>query len=779
MNDLEVVALDLQIWLGWNPGIDGVARMLLLVSLFPILIAVVLRFKPSPGGPMRTRLALFLFLVLSAFGAAADDQLWCGTSDELEERLRAKHERRPRFPVAANAAAGALPATLRDGAFYMQADEQVAGGGNLFDLAGRSLVFEPRPGNTFATRRVPSLYAAPGDMLHDFTGRTATAPHYVTYDLTNFPFPIFGRNVTRLYLTAFNEIEFDVPNDEGNALFDELAGAVHRNAVLSPLMITNRKPRQLAYPQLFVRETATSVFVTWKSVAGETFGYDVQAELRSNGTIVYSYNSMREMQWGTPLLSAGFNPAAGGTARRSLHNSTALPGVSPTFGQLGPMLDIRNVETFRMGESDLLAVRVTLGEPIDLTKIGEAETLRYTLTVSNEPTYVEVKRSGWTVYPFGGIAAAPNGAAAHVEGNTVEFYLLQSPANVTTPSMRVFAQIRPSRTADTFSWIPTLDVAPRSTGNDLSSVPTTATELATPIVEAFRLPGLDPYEVWERIQPAFHINKDEVDAVAIYQSFYTDMIFYAGAYAIVGNAGVNGIGISGPNFGPNVRRGPNLMHMNHFTYNYNTAAESASQVILHEFGHRWLYFFRFANNGEISSALNPISAHPAAYVSTPAAFPVFTENESSVMGGAVFMPEGTNTYRTRVANRGYSWMDLYLMGLASASEVAPWYYLTGTTLRAEYWPDDNVVVTGDKHEVKLDQVVAVHGERFPSAAYSQKKFKVLFVLVTEPGKPATDADVAKMNEWRANFERTFYLATGGRGGVETAFVQPGKKRATR
>jgi hypothetical protein len=267
--------------------------------------------------------------------------------------------------------------------------------------------------------------------------------------------------------------------------------------------------------------------------------------------------------------------------------------------------------------------------------------------------------------------------------------------------------------------------------------------------------------------------------VAIYQSFYTDMIFYAGAYALIGNSGTNGIGISGPNFGPNVRRGPNLMHMNHFKYNYNVAPETASQVILHEFGHRWLYFFRFADRGEVSSALNPISAHPAAYVSTPSAFPVFKENESSVMGGAVFLPEGPNTYRTKVANRGYSWMDLYLMGLAEASEVTPWYYLTGTTLRAEYWPDDNVVVTGDKHEVNLDQVVQVHGPRFPTTAYAQKKFKVLFVLVTEPGKDATDADVAKMNEWRALFEKTFNQATGGRGGVETSFVQPGKKRATR
>lgn len=45
MNDLEVVALDLQIYLGWNPGIVGVARMLLVFSFVPIAIALIWYFN--------------------------------------------------------------------------------------------------------------------------------------------------------------------------------------------------------------------------------------------------------------------------------------------------------------------------------------------------------------------------------------------------------------------------------------------------------------------------------------------------------------------------------------------------------------------------------------------------------------------------------------------------------------------------------------------------------------------------------------------------------------
>jgi hypothetical protein len=41
MNDLEVIALDLQIYLGLQPGIKGVAAMLLVFSFVPIGVALV------------------------------------------------------------------------------------------------------------------------------------------------------------------------------------------------------------------------------------------------------------------------------------------------------------------------------------------------------------------------------------------------------------------------------------------------------------------------------------------------------------------------------------------------------------------------------------------------------------------------------------------------------------------------------------------------------------------------------------------------------------------
>jgi hypothetical protein len=45
MNDLESVALDLQIRFGWQPGIEGVAKMLLVFSVLPTVVALIWYFE--------------------------------------------------------------------------------------------------------------------------------------------------------------------------------------------------------------------------------------------------------------------------------------------------------------------------------------------------------------------------------------------------------------------------------------------------------------------------------------------------------------------------------------------------------------------------------------------------------------------------------------------------------------------------------------------------------------------------------------------------------------
>ena len=277
------------------------------------------------------------------------------------------------------------------------------------------------------------------------------------------------------------------------------------------------------------------------------------------------------------------------------------------------------------------------------------------------------------------------------------------------------------------------------------------------------------------MQASYGLSDHDYDAVAIYQTFFTDLIYYAGAYATGGNPQVDGVRPFMPVYGTHAARAPTLLHMNQLEYNWNAKERSASQVLLHEFGHRWLSFFSIVENGSLSDAVNPTGAHPAAYVHTAAAFPVYGEHEASVMGGAYFTQQGDGSWIAHAANMGYSWSDLYLMGLAAPEEVPPWFYLAGTSLPLAYWPAEGAVVEGVVHGVSVPQITAVHGRRNPTTALSQREFRVAFVLVSD-GAP-TDAEVAKINEWRQVMERNFLLATGGRGRAITTFTRPAKRRS--
>jgi hypothetical protein len=706
---------------------------------------------------MRAILASFLFAA-----AVQASQPLCGTSPENDARLRAVHER-TQARIASNAVPDTRAALLREGAFYVRNDETITPGYRPFDLDGQSLVFTPAGAAAYTMRRVPLQYVEPsGPPLRDFHDFDGDPWYSSTYDLP-FAFPLFGASVTRIHVTALNGIHTGPPQLPAVAQFDTLAAAVHREPVLSPLMLTPARP-SLPFPRLWIETKPGAVLVTWRSSGDGPFAYDVQARLASDGTVTYSYRTLTGIRFGTPILSPGLDPAA--VARTVVASADdAVGGVVGSAPEtLRPMLDIRHVEIQRLASSELFAMRIVLAAPVDRTKLGESDVLKYEVRLTSfRVLQVEIRRDTASVGP-----------SVHVDGNVVEFYDLQ--AEALDASVR-FSAYHGTRRVDAMSVDAAIPAAPRSLVTDLSAVPQDA-RLDVPIAEPFLLGELDPYRVWTIVESAYSLSAFDYDAMAIYQTFYTDLVFYAGAYSTVGNPQVDGIAPFTPFYGSHRAREPALLHMNQLTYGYQSADPSAAQVLLHEFGHRWLYYFSILENGFTERSLNPAGPHPAAYVHTPAAFPVYGEQESSVMGGGYFTGQPDGSYVAHAANAGYSWTDLYLMGLAAKEEVPPWFYLAGTYLSPAYWPDEGAVVTGEKREVQIGQVTAVHGPRHPSAAIAQRQFRVLFVLVTENGSDPTDAEVAKVNQWRRVMERNFLLATGGRARVITTFVRPGKRRAS-
>jgi hypothetical protein len=729
--------------------------------------------------------SIVLLSVLSAFlsTAAVAQEPMCGAGPELDRYLQSLHAR-ARGGVSAFSQNAS---TVRDGAFYLPADEQVLPGYRPFDLIGQALVFEPRP-NGYAMRRIAAQPPLHEPLLHDFSQVQIDDSWFIAYDLP-FAFPIGGRTLTRIYITKFNEIRFDAPVAQTSAVqFGAAEAAAMPEAMVSPLVLTTSKPRAVVEPRVSVVATGNSVRVQWVSASPippidppptyTRVEYNVEAELRRDGTIVLAYPDASPLLWGAPYIAAG-------TVSRTPITSLTDPLDVTTATiplELRPMLDITGVTANRINDADVLSVRITLGTTPDVTKLAAGSSFRYLLVAEDDIGYVDIGTNGVVVTGFGAPRSVTNGITAKLENNVLELFGLQRDAGSSSiVSVRAISYLLPdSRAVDSTSTLQVkLNPAPKRMSRDLSAL-ADGTELALPIVETFELAPLDVNAVWDRLQYEHKLSDYDVDGIAIYQTMLTDLIFYAGAYSTRGNPAVDGIAPGQPPFRQQDPRFPALLHMNQLEFSYNAEERNASKVLLHEFGHRWLYFISIAENGVATRSLNPTSSHPAAYVHTAAAFPVYGENESSVMGGAHFAQQTDGSYKAHAANMGYSWTDLYLMGLAAASEVPNWFYLAGTTLPTEYWPTEgSVVANPQRKDVSIDQVLAAQGSRSPSHEISQRKFRLLFVLVTEPGAGPTPQQIAKLNEWRAIAERNFALATGGRGKLVTTFVRAPKTRAMR
>jgi hypothetical protein len=107
------------------------------------------------------------------------------------------------------------------------------------------------------------------------------------------------------------------------------------------------------------------------------------------------------------------------------------------------------------------------------------------------------------------------------------------------------------------------------------------------------------------------------------------------------------------------------------SYNY------AMSQIGHELGHRWGASVSAKVNGE-TFPLGPV--HWARGLQAPVAFPYQRPTEASAMGGGVWQDNFDGTYTQLdddyyVPATGYSYLDLYLMGLISAAEVPDFFLL--------------------------------------------------------------------------------------------------------
>ena len=708
---------------------------------------------------MRTKIAVSVMAALFCGSVAVASEFVCGTSAANDQRLR-QLDAFVRARASRDRARGlAAPAPeLRDSTIILSADTLNSPFRRPIDLAGESLEFTRESDGTYSSRVTDLRFD--GD-----TGQSVTAN--ARYTLTKFAFPFFDRTLTSVFLSSRIGIFPDSEPPSLDYQWSDLETAASRTPMIVPLWVdyAGFSPNTLR-----AKETTDALTVTW-TAPGQ---YNIQAVLFRSGDVRFSYSSTDGLLLGITGITLGNEPVR--DEKTSLVSITDPRGdVDPRVApSLAPMIDIRSVDVRRIAGSNVLEVEVKVDAAIDQSVLSDTQALYYVLQFENaaDAEYAEVfvRKSGITLN-VPGWGTVDNTPALRVNGSSIIFDVLEEEFPTGTVDVLVLARQLSPGAGDYALATATVDPPSRPLFGDLRS---TASSSASLLLTTYMLPIFNPAAAYNEVKSAWHLGDTDFDAVAFYQNFPTDLLLYAQAYATGGNSGTTGIK---PNDSANATspRAPTLLHMNAIGRGENSNDLAAAHAVLHEFAHRWLYYITIMENGKATHSLNPASAHPAQYVSTPAAFRVHTDKDASVMGGGFFTESGNGRFTSGpLGYFGNSWTDLYLMGLADASEVVPWYYIAHSSpaLGGAYYPPANTTYSGTKTPVVVQQVIDAVGPRKPAYPETQRSFRVLFVLVAAPEQPAAESELAAMSNYRRLLETDFPVATGGRAFVSTFFADP-------
>ncbi len=190
--------------------------------------------------------------------------------------------------------------------------------------------------------------------------------------------------------------------------------------------------------------------------------------------------------------------------------------------------------------------------------------------------------------------------------------------------------------------------------------------------------------------------------------------------------------------------------------------------IAHEMGHRWSAFVS-AKVGNDTIVLGP--THWDRGLQAPVPFPYQRPIEASAMGGGVWQDNLDGTFTQLDDNyyvpaTGWSYLDLYLMGLVAPSEV-PDFYILRNLERAGDDAYGNPIFRADRMKVTIEDVIAAEGPREPDVDHSQRDFNTGMVLVVEHGKEPSAELIEKVDGIRKQWMDYWETTTGHRSRMTT------------
>ncbi len=186
----------------------------------------------------------------------------------------------------------------------------------------------------------------------------------------------------------------------------------------------------------------------------------------------------------------------------------------------------------------------------------------------------------------------------------------------------------------------------------------------------------------------------------------------------------------------------------------------------HELSHRWMAGVDAIVDGKLIELQDSsCNCHWREGLQAPAAHPWKEDKQASAMGGGYWQDNNDGTF-TRIADAffvpasGYSYLDLYLMGLVQAEEVPDFFLIEDLKLINSDNPD-RPIYSGSRIDITVEDVIASAGPRSVSFIESQKQFNTAFVLFLEPGSNPDTADLEKLATLRARFSEYWSYVTGG------------------
>ena len=186
---------------------------------------------------------------------------------------------------------------------------------------------------------------------------------------------------------------------------------------------------------------------------------------------------------------------------------------------------------------------------------------------------------------------------------------------------------------------------------------------------------------------------------------------------------------------------------------------STVSVLGQEVGHRWLAFLEFRDH--LGTRSDRLLGRGFAHWS------FFFDSDASVMEGNDIEDLGGGSFRTVAAVQRYSVLDQYAMGLIGPGDVPPFFYVENPVnvipvREADDAPRVGTTFNGTRRDVLIQDVIAIHGPRIPSAAESPREHRQAFVFVVGAGRTINPANVEKLDRIRREWEGFFSQATDGR-----------------